>query len=101
MEDLICMNPPIARSNLHLRILHALARGGCARELRRGFFTVDWEKAQEMFPHHLRNIGPGSWEMIAAWAGASRDGREAGGQFALPECPICRRFHENNHGGLE
>lgn len=83
MDDLICMNPPIARSNLNLRILHALARHGCAHELRRGFFAVDWEKAQEMFPHHLRNIGPGSWEIIAGWAQASRGGRTS----RMPDLP--------------
>ena len=39
-------------------------------------------------------------ETIRFYRNAVEHSVQADGAYALPECPICRKFHEHNHGGL-
>lgn len=39
-------------------------------------------------------------ELIRYYRNAVEHSVQADGAYALPECPVCRKFHEHNHGGL-
>lgn len=39
-------------------------------------------------------------DLIRFYRYAVEQSVQSDGAYALPECPICRKFHEHNHGGL-
>ncbi len=114
---LLYATPPIERTAQNIRIINILLQNSLAVTNRpRAFVTgnysglvIFWGTIAETDSHSLRelkNLGSKSCEVLMAWLEIVKrehpellelHAPEKMELFQLPECPICRRFHEHGH----
>ena len=91
--ETICEHPLIEKNNLNTRIMNILARRQFATRIEDNLFEVNWESIRR-YRGHISLIGVASKKKIDQWL------EEVDTIYRLPDCPICKKFHEHNHGGL-
>lgn len=93
---LICLNPPIKFSLENDRIIRKLFIAKLAI-IRGGYYEVNWDEIKRIRIKggRIQRIGKKYGAIVDAWMELAKPDN-----YSASECPICRKFHEHNHGGL-
>jgi hypothetical protein len=85
---------------MNTRVLFQLRRAGFLNNYpdERTEVQVDWIRLSNKDLCSIRMIGKKSEAIIKGWLEQIEYIKER--QYIIPECPICKAFHEHNHGGL-